>query len=877
MNDIDNYFKEQNSTKNEEKNEEKEIVLGIDLGTTNCCMGIWRNNNFEVIPIDGDRTMPSVVAFTNKSIYIGKEAKRQIELNTDNTYYEIKRLIGRKITDQSVINDIPFLTYRITGDEQGNILILNNLQHRKDHYTAEEISSLILMRLKNVAESYLKKKVTKAIITVPAYFNDSQRHATKDAARIAGLDCLRIINEPTAAALAYGLNISAKHKNDDINVLVYDLGGGTLDISLLNIYDDVFHVLGASGITHMGGADFDNRLIEYCLDQFKKRYLIPNLDKIRSISMQKLKKACENAKKLLSTTHRTFIGVKDFHDGKNLLVQITRNKLESICRDLFILCLEPVEDVLSSCEMKKEDIDEIILVGGATRMPIIKNNLRTFFNGKKPNASVNPDEVVGAGAAIKGYILANNDDPFSENIILLDIIPLSFGVETIGGVMNILIPRNSAIPIKRKKKYTTDSDYETSVTVKIYEGERQMTKDNFLVGEFELQGIEAAPRGVAQIEITFAIDVNGIVNVTAKDLNNEQNENTITIKSNKGRLSEKRIKELILEAEDMEREDIINREKRQLFYEIEDLCANIKLNIDNKDEFKLKDKDREYIHNDITKILNWLKEKKYNDRNRTEYIDILKRIKKKYSTLMLRISHKQDKVKGLNDNSMGTKIFGNEEDEETIFKVIEEEDLGISDFTDKDNVKQLREETMNLCHNILEIISSENIKISSEDLNDIKDYIDDILLWIHVAEKITAIEYKQKLDEINEICDKIVNKYDTILDNNEIEKKISTKKDELEQLCYTLKSSVECNLFNCEKKYIEKLINLLDYNLNWLIDIECENKSIDDEIYQKHIDDINTYCNYLYENVVSFDQSEVIMNEENLMNSLGTPINKIEE
>ncbi|AYV77247.1 MAG: Hsp70 protein [Barrevirus sp.] len=724
VDEIDAYFSQKGEEKEEEKekiesssilntnkqlNKDKDIIVGIDLGTTNSCIGIWRKKNLEIIPDKyGNRTIPSVVAFTQRSRYIGKEAKKQIELNTENTFYEVKRLIGRKFDDDTVVNDREFLTYGIDQDDKGNVVLKSNLlsdKENKNIWQPEEISSILLQELKSMAEDYLKVPVTRAVISVPAYFNDAQRQATKDAATIAGLTCERIINEPTAAALAYGLEKASMNKDKDLNVLVYDLGGGTLDCSLLNISNGLFQVLGSSGNTHLGGADFDNRLISHCLAEFKKKNGYYNgLDNLSSVSFQKLKGACEEGKKRLSETTKTVIAVKDFYEGKNLLVTVSRELFEKLCRDLLILCLKSVDDVLKSCDKNREEIDEIILVGGGTRIPVIKENLKLFFLGKEPNSSVNPDEVVAAGAAIQAYILSEDQDPFSENVVLLDIIPLSLGVETIGGLMNTLIPRNSVIPIRRKRKYTTDSDNEVSVIIKVFEGERSLTKDNFFVGEFTLTGIEEAPRGIAQIEITFTVDVNGIISVTALDLKNVDNKKTISINSNKGRLSKEEVEELVLQAKNYEVKDKIEKEKKQLYYEIEDLCSNVITNLVDEN-FKLKEKDKDLIKEDIRLIKDWLSEKHFTERNKKEYLRVLKKIKNKYGTLIIRSTGENDKVKELTaeSGSKSTSVFGNDEEGDEgedailtkIYEGLEDEELGLTgkevSEEDKKEMKRLRE------------------------------------------------------------------------------------------------------------------------------------------------------------------------------------------
>jgi len=843
-----------------------DIVVGIDLGTTNSAIAIWRNKNLEIVPDRfGNRTIPSCVAFTNHYKYVGKEAKKQIEINPYHTYYEVKRLIGRKYDDQIVQMERQFLTYEIDQDDQQNVILKSTLTNKKQTYTPEEISAIILMELKHMAEEYLKTEVTKAVITVPAYFNDAQRQATKDAATIAGLNCLRIINEPTSAALAYGLEKASVHKGQDINIMVYDLGGGTLDVSILNISDGVFHVLGSAGNSHLGGADFDNRLISHCLSEFKKKHKLQNLEDLSPISFQKLKQSCEEAKKRLSETKKTVIAVKEFYNNLNLLIQITREDFEKICKDILILCLKSVDDILKACDMDKKLIDEIILVGGCTRIPAIRNNLKTFFNGKEPNSSINPDEVVAAGAAIQGYIMSHESDPFSENVVLLDIIPLSLGVETIGGVMNVIIPRNSVIPITRKKKYTTDSDYETSVNIKVYEGERKMTKDNFKVGEFELCDIESAPRGISQIEITFSIDINGIINVTAVDLRGN-NTKSISINSNKGRLSPEKIKELVEEARLAESKDKMEKEKKQLCYEIEDLCSNIKININNPD-FKLKENDKIIVMEDINKIFDWLKEKGYYERNRKEFMNILKKIKKKYGTLILKASGDLDDVKGSNTAELGTTIFGGDDDENNncLYEEIENEELGIKNADDeiKKEVKRLREILIGLCHNVFEILACNTIKLMEDDINSMKEYIDDILLWIHVGEKISISEYSQKIDEVNKTCNEIVEKNEQVF--NDMCSNGLSLKEELEQLCYMLMGSIISNHLSLQDENTEILKTKVDEILDWLIDLDIQFKndetvSIDNQMYQDKIDELNSICTKIYNSMhnINFAHGHIV-------------------
>ena len=864
----------------EETNEQQnQIVIGIDLGTTNSCVGIWRNNNLEIIPDKlGNRTIPSMVAFTNKSRYISYEAKNQIEINPENTFYEVKRLIGKKFDDITVKNDMEFFTFNLSHDENNNIFLQTNLTNRKNNYTPEEISAIILLELKLMAENYLKQKVEKAVITVPAYFNDSQREATKDAARIAGLECIRIINEPIAAALAYGLEARSKNKDSDMNVLVYDLGGGTVDCSVLNISDGIFEVLGCSGNTHMGGADFDNRFISHCMNYFKRKHNISDDDlaNLSSISLQKLRKSCEEAKKLLSIKTTAHVLVKDFYDNKNLYLNVTRDEYNNICKDLLIMCIKPIEDALKECNLEKEEIDEIILVGGGTRMIQIRENIKLYFNGKIPNSSVNPDEVVAAGAAIQGYIIENKTDPFSESVVLLDVIPLSLGIETIGGVMTDIIPLNSVIPVTKRKKFTTIADNETSILIKIFQGERTMTKDNFFIGEFELKNIEPQPRGIPQIEVCFSVDVNGIISVTATDLKNDDNKSTLTISGNKGRLSSEKVAELIEEAQRMELIDRMDREKKQYFYEIDELCSNIKTNLASE-EITIKESDKKIIMEDINCILSRLNGVNYRDIETKDYIDIINNIKNKYGTLILKIVTNNGPIlKGTNmgsDSGIGTSIFGkdgdnDEEFDETKFGELENgSEFKDLDERDKEELLKAKNEFLELCYCIFDIINIDN-NIGETQKIEIKDYINDALLWMHVKEKIKKNDYIQKIDEINKYCNEVFANCNTNCEKS--------YRGELEQLCYALKSSIVSNLLSIDEIIIKELDVYIDSTLKWLVDLDIEKRKhelinkvyvIDENIFKEKIDYINNYCESIYTKFMN-------VNDTNNMTQSNLELNK---
>lgn len=870
------------SDSDDESDEEKEdVIVGIDFGTTNSCVGIWRNNNFEIIPDEhGNHTIPSIVAYTAKSRYVGREAKNQKELNPKNVFYEIKRLIGKKRNDTCVQNDLEFINYDIGEDENGNVVILPEFTKTERKMTPEEIGSVIFMKLKHMACDYLRTEVSKAVISVPAYFNDSQRQAIKDSAMIAGIDCVRMINEPTAAALAYGLmNVSIQKQqieNPDVNkemtIIVYDLGGGTLDVSMLAIENGVFEVLGTVGNSHMGGADFDNYILGYCLRMFKQKHNISSLPDVSSMALQRLRKACENAKKILSINTKMTISVRDFYDGKDLIIQLTRDKFNELCSDLLIFCLKSLDDIIRSTGKQKEDIDEIILVGGMTRVPAIYNNIKNFFNGKEPNCSINPDEAVAIGAAIQAHIISHRTDPFSEFVTLLDIVPLSFGVETIDGVMNKLIPRNSVIPITRKRRYTTDTDDVSSVKIKVFEGEREMTKDNYCVGEFILDGLEKAPRGHVKIDVKFCIDVNGIITVYAEDVKNPENKKSLTITGNKGRLSQDEIARLVDESKNYEKKDKTEREQKQHYYEIDDLCNNILTNLNDK-EFKLKESDQEMVTKEINEIVLWLKEKKFNERNNKEYVRVIKNIQRKYGTLILKTTgDNKNKVKTVNENVNATTVYGDDEDDEEklneIFEKIEEEEMGIENLSqeEKEEIKHMKNDLMELCYNINDVIKSESNGMTDEHKTELRDFIDDIMLWIHVQNKLTKKDIEEKVDEINTACDKIMSEYEkqekSVFKENKIKELITDSKHELEQLCYALKSSIESNMFSLSDDSIKTLNDKITDTLLWFG--ESNDKNISDEEYKQRVNELNEECNKLYQSMVNINlSSKKVLDKDN--------------
>jgi molecular chaperone DnaK (HSP70) len=859
-----------------EPNKFENLCLGIDFGTTNSCLSVWyKNKSIIITDIDGSEIIPTVIEINSDKKIIGKQAylRKEIFQNTNGIIenknifliYEIKKLLGKKYSELNK-KHIDILAYDLKPDSDDNIIIVDN-QTLKSYYP-EEIATHLFMSFKLKAELFLSSKfntqitISDSVISVPAYFNKNQRQIIKNSAEYAGFNVLRLINEPTAAAICYGLGKS--NKIDGTNIIVFDFGGGTLDVSLLNINDGVYEVLGSCGNNNLGGSDFDTRLMEYVIKEFISENKIMDFDKfisdITENSLQKLKLLCEQAKIVLSDHTNTKIKIDNFYNKLELNVGLSREKFNDICNDLISIIIKPINDVLEMCEKDKSEIDEIIMVGGMTRVPVIRYNVERYFN-KDVNCSINPDNVVSIGSSIQGFMLLNKVS-IQDRLLLIDRTSLSIGLETTGGIMDVIIPRGSIIPIKKNKKYSTDTDYVDSINIKIYEGERKFTKDNFLIGNFILSGIEKQKKGIPSIQITFSIDSDGIIKIYAEDLDNPLNKKSIQVSGNKQNLTSEQIEQIIINAKQMDSIDKIDKIKKESYNSIMDTSNKILENLNN-DFIKIPEEIKQTIINNVNEIINWLDSTEYHDIEIEKYKEILHDYKINYSIYIIQqltpiielesANMEEEKNKGIEiyDDDTNTKIY---EDQINYFrKIIDEyENIGKQikiikfmsktksiDETFNDIIKYEQLDELQKLFDMVFNFASDNLLAFFIDKNLSPEFVDDIVNKLYLLD----VDFKEKFNlfdnEFN-IISKLINKleekenyYLGLLENMTESLKLnknSTIKD-IQQIEPTIESIESIEFIKSIKsiEYVESI------ELNKIISNNCDNlynyvKSINDKL-----------------------------------------------
>ena len=786
--------------------------IGIDFGTRFSTVSIWRNNRCEIIPDSfGNRTIPSVVSYYKTARLIGHNAVAMREINPDNTIYDVKRIIGRSMNDSDINLLKRMLNFKIEDDNSqfNNVMIRldSNMTSGDAKIRPEEVASLILRELKIMASNYLGYEVTKAIVTVPAYYRDSQREAIKDAVKIAGLDLVKLINEPSAAAIAYGMGNKQWTNSDFGRVLVYDWGAGTLDLSILRIQNGTFSVLGVCGHNQLGGEDVDYAILNFVIKQFKEKHRYEKKILPTKLSMMKLKNACENAKKILSKTDKTIISVDNFYENKDLIYHITTEEFNTLCHQIFLLAMEPLNDIFKITKLKKNQINDVIIVGGSTKIPKVRSLILSFFEKtdiKQLNCSMNPDEVVSMGAAISGYLQFNKQCPFGKNIMLIDSVPLNLGVETEESFMTPIITRSTPIPISKNMMFTTLKDYETSIDIKIFEGQRKFTADNNLLGILTLQGFRKSIRGIPKILVTFQIDNNGIFQVTAVEKNSDVS-NSIQFNSTitKGRLEQKQIDELIEKANKNHTTDTIYAMKLAYTHELTEFCKTIGQNLNNN-EFKLTKSDRIDMKTMIRDTLKWLNEVSYDVIDVSELETKVKEYRKKYSSLIT--LPQKVTFKSLTTTDMGVEIHGDDKEKDYNDSFIL--------FSDKlpSEIKEIKDEINTLCTQLVNLIKNPVTNIEQEEVEKFSDYLESVWAWLYTYESKILSDYVAKINEINRFSEGILSKNENIFHENS---NFGTL-DELATTCNILYSSIKDNFLSVEDDDRKKLLTRIEDEMLWI-------------------------------------------------------------
>ena len=812
------------------------LCLGIDFGTTNSCLSIWYKNKSIIIPdIDGNDIIPTVIEINLDKKIVGKQAYLRKEIfDSDSVInkktifliYEIKKLLGKKFSElnQKYIN---LLAYEIIPDSDDNILIIDS-ENAKSYYP-EEIATHLFMSFKLKAETFLSKKfntnisITNSVISVPAYFNKNQRQNIKNSAEYAGLNVIRLINEPTAAAICYGLGKTSTGENGT-NIIVYDFGGGTLDISLLNINDGVYEVLGSCGNNNLGGSDFDTKIMEYVICEFIQKNSLSYTDftiNISENSLQKLKFLCEQAKIALSENSNTKIKIPNFYNNIDLLIGISRELFNEICQDLIRIIIKPINDVLELCELEKTNIDEIIMVGGMTRIPIVRYNIERYFN-KDVNCSINPDNVVSIGASIHGYMLLNNES-IKDKLLLIDRTSLSIGLETSGGIMDVIIPRCSIIPIIKTKKYSTDTDYVDSIDIKIFEGERKFTKDNFLIGDFTLSGIEKQKKGIPSILITFSIDSDGIIKIKAEDLDNPLNKKSIQVSGNKQSLTQEQIDDIIEKAKQMDHADKIDKIKKESYMSIYDSSTKILENLSN-DYIKIPDEIKQTIISNVNEIFEWIKNSDYQSIDIDKYKEILHDYKINYSIYIIQQNVPIIEIESSNmDEDKGIEIY----DDDTNTKKYEEQINYFRKIIDEyDNInKQIK---------IIKFINkseSEQSDLDYENLqnsfNNIYNYASDILINFFIDKNLSDDTVNDTVNNLYHLDLEFKNLFNGFNDKFNIVSKLINQIEEKENYFLNkLESSFKKSQLIINTNESNDTSNIEINNINDKLDIIIEFQSI---------------------------------------------------